>query len=48
MTEIERVKSVPPQRGALHGDVAKCLTVEPGQTRGGDGEHEPSVAAGGA
>ncbi len=48
MTEIERVKSVPPQRGALHGDVAKCLTVEPGQTRGGDGEHESSIAAGGA
>jgi hypothetical protein len=29
------------------GDVAKYLTAEPRQTRGGDGEHESSIAAGG-
>ena len=41
------MQGVPSQRGALHGDVAKCLTAELRQTRGGDGEHESSIAAGG-
>lgn len=47
MTEEERMQVCCLNVGHCIGDVAKCLTAEPRQTRGGNGEHESSIAAGG-